>query len=43
MVLVVAVAVVVVVGGSVREGFKFVLHRGALLYKMGWVTSKTNV
>ena len=42
VVLVVAVAVVVV-GGSVREGFRFVLHRGALLYKMGWVTSKTNV
>ena len=32
------VVLVVVVCGSVREGFRFVLHKGALLYKMGWVT-----
>ena len=43
LVVVVAVAVVVAVCGSVREGFRFVLHRGALLKKMGWMTSKTNV
>ena len=39
----VVVAAVVLVCVSVRAGFRVVLHRGALLSKMGWVTSTSHV